>query len=499
MEDRGVKPVSTRKGLPTAHARILTLLPVAAWALLSGPLSAQEARALLDRASAAMGADGLNTIRIVDEGAGYTFGQAFIPGMPWPKITVHRRVRTINYVSGSFREELTLSRAEPKGGGGYPVSGQQKNEQYFSGSFAWNQTGTGPAASPRFAVERMHQLWITPHGVIKAALRNAGSLKLEGGPGNALAFTEPGRFMATAFLSADHLVERVESRFPDPVLGEVEAVTRYSDYRDFGGVQFPTRIQQSLGGHPVLDVAVLEVEPNASAEIQVPDPVRAAVEKVTIDKVAEGVWFVSGGSHNSVAIAMRDHLILVESPLNDGRTGPVLEQVRQLAPGKPIRYLINSHHHFDHSGGVRTAVAAGATIVTQAGNVAYLKRALAVPNRIAPDQLAQSGRKATFKQVKDKLVLADRERRVEIHRIQGNLHNDTFLMVYLPAEKLLIEADAYTPLPPNAPPPSPPNPNTVNLVDNLERLNLSVDRILPLHGPIVPVGALYAAIGRTAP
>ena len=91
---------------------------------------------------------------------------------------------------------------------------------------------------------------------------------------------------------------------------------------------------------------------------------------------------------------------------------------------------------------------------------------------------------------------ADVTRTVEIHRMQGSVHTDTFLMVYLPKEKLLIEADAFTPGPPNAPPASPPNALHVNLIDNIERLKLQVEGILPLHGRIVPVGELYRVAGR---
>ena len=79
-------------------------------------------------------------------------------------------------------------------------------------------------------------------------------------------------------------------------------------------------------------------------------------------------------------------------------------------------------------------------------------------------------------------------RPIEFHRIAGGPHSESFLMVYLPKEKLLIEADAFTPPPPNTPPPAVANANNVNLVENIERLRLPVDRILPLHGRVCPAG-----------
>ena len=190
---------------------------------------------------------------------------------------------------------------------------------------------------------------------------------------------------------------------------------------------------------------------------------------------------------------------MVEAPLFDGRTVPVIEQIKQLAPGKPIRYVVNSHSHFDHSGGLRAAVAEGAAIVTHAANKAYFESAFATPNKINPDRLAKSGKKAEVVGVTDKLVMNDGTRVLEIHHIRDSVHSDTFLMVYLPKEKLLIEADAFTPSPPNTPPPAQPDPNHVNLIENLERLKLSVDRILPLHGRVVPLAELYTAAGATMP
>lgn len=470
---------------------------LAAAALLAACATpAADAPATLERASSAMGAGGLKSIRYTADGTGYTFGQAYVPGAAWPKITVHAMARSINYDTASMREEITLSRAEPRGGGGYPLQGQQRNDLYVSGTMAWNVAG-GPVPGPRFVADRVHQLWITPHGVLKAAQRNKASASARGDGTTALTFTEPGRFVATAIVGADGLVQRVESRAPDAVLGEVEVITRYSDYKAYGGVRFPGRIEQVMGGHPVLDVTVREVEANAGVDIVAPEILRNVTERVVSEKIADGVWHVAGGSHNSVAIEMKDHLVLVEAPLNDGRTGPVIDAVKALVPGKPIRHVINSHPHFDHAGGLRAAAAEGATIVTQAANVPYFERAFATPNRIAPDRLTQSGKKAGFMAVGDKATLSDGSRTIDIHRITDGVHNDSFLMVHLPTEKILIEADAYTPLAPNVQPPAVPNANNVNLIANIERLKLAVDRIAPLHGRVVPLAELYATARAT--
>jgi glyoxylase-like metal-dependent hydrolase (beta-lactamase superfamily II) len=480
---------------------VVALLPLAV-GLVGCATPDIDGQAVIARANQAMGGNSLKTLRYSADGTGYTFGQAFVPGMPWPKITLHAFARSIHYDSASMRDEITLSRAEPRGGGGYPLQGEQRNDQYLSGAFAWNQAAAGPQPGPRFVADRVHQLWITPHGVLKAAQRNRASAQTRteaSASVTALKFSEPGRFDAIVIVGADGLVQRVESRAPDAVLGEVDVITRYSEYRDFGGIKFPGRIHQSMAGSLVLDLTVRDVQPNAPVDIAPPDAVRNAVERVTTEKLADGVWHVGGGSHNSVAIEMRDHLVLVEAPLNDGRSQPVIDAVKALAPGKPIRYVVNSHPHFDHAGGLRTAAADGATVVTQAANVAYFERAFATPNRIAPDRLTQSGRRASFLAVNDKATLSDGARTVDIHRITDSVHNDSFLMVHLPQERILIEADAYTPLAPNAQPPATPNANNVNLINNIERLKLQVDRIAPLHGRVVPLADLYTTASRPPP
>jgi glyoxylase-like metal-dependent hydrolase (beta-lactamase superfamily II) len=208
------------------------------------------------------------------------------------------------------------------------------------------------------------------------------------------------------------------------------------------------------------------------------------------------VWFLAGGSHNSVAIEMKDHVVLVEAPLYDGRVTAVLEEVKKLIPGKPVRYVVNSHSHFDHSGGVRAAVASGATLVVQQGAKAYFEKALANPSRITPDLLSKSGARPKVMGVASRHVFKDATRVVEIHHLRDPLHVDTFLMVYLPKERLLIEADAYTPGAPGAAAPAKPSPLHLNLVENLQRLKLKPERILPLHGRIVPASELYKAAGR---
>ena len=465
--------------------------------------AADDAEALLRRADAVMGGTALKSIRFAGSGTGAIFGQAYKPGAAWPRATYSSFARVADYENAAFREDFARGRAEPTGGGALPLMGQgeQRATFFLRGADAWNQTAPTVFVPAPVALDtRIHDLWTSPHGVIKAALKNKAKLDFVTENGKSVArvsFTEPGRFTATAFIDDGYFVERVESRLPHPVAGDTASVTRYTSYRMFSGVAFPTRIVQAQGGHPVLDIAISEVQVNAPSGIVTPDNVKAAPERVTAEKAADGVWFMAGGSHNSVAIEMKDHFIVVEAPLYDGRSAAVFAEVIKLAGNKPVRYVINSHHHYDHAGGLRAAAAIGANVVVSANAKAFFDKAFANPNRISPDLLAKSGKRARVIGLNPKKhVFSDGTRTVEVYPIEDGVHSHGFNMVYLPKEKILIEADAYTPQPVGAKPPSPPNGNNVNLVENIEGKKLAVERILPLHGRMVTLHDLYTTAGR---
>jgi glyoxylase-like metal-dependent hydrolase (beta-lactamase superfamily II) len=474
------------------------LIPLALAAVLLGACAHRDsAEAVLRQSHQAMGGAQLKTLRYAGSGSGATFGQAYVPGITWPRINIPSYARWVDYDNAFLREDSVRSRAEPNGGGAIPLMGlgEQRVSAWLRGEHAWNMTGPAAAAAPVARDGRIHDLWTTPHGVVRAALRNGARLRSESGM-SVVSFEEPGRFRATAWIGGDGLVQRVDSVMPHPVMGDTTLSTTYSGWRDHGGVKFPSRIVQTHAGVPVLDLNVAEVEVNAPAAADVPALVTAFTERVETQKVAEGVWHLAGGSHNSVLVEFADHLMLIEAPLYDGRAEAVLAEARRLVPGKPLRYVVNSHHHFDHAGGLRAAAASGATLVVSEPARPWFETAFAQANGIRPDALARSGRRAAFEGVLGKRVFSDGTRTVEVHFIEGSPHAQGFMMAWLPRERLLVEADAYTPGVPNAPAPAQPNPLHVNLVTNIERLALEVDRILPLHGRVVPYSELRTAARR---
>ena len=280
-------------------------------------------------------------------------------------------------------------------------------------------------------------------------------------------------------------------------------VTTYSGYKDFGGVQFPSRIVQTQDGFPALDLTITSVTANPAVAIEVPAAVRGVQPppvKVDVMKMGEGVYYLTGGSHHSLAIEMADHIIVVDTPNDEPRAVAVLAKAKELIPNKPIRYVVTSHHHWDHLGGIRAAMDEGATIVTHQSNKAFLERVAKTPHTIAPDRLASSKKGVKIRTVGDDATLKDATRVVELHRLQGYEHTGDMLVVYLPKEKLLGEPDAFTPPPQAGTALIPPAvPSAKALYDNIQRLKLDVQVITPFHGNrTTDVAEVAKAAGVTA-
>ncbi|MEQ1761386.1 MAG: MBL fold metallo-hydrolase, partial [Vicinamibacterales bacterium] len=445
----------------------------------------------LPAAAEALNAADTRTIQFSGSGKWFQFGQAPNPTLPWPAFDVSEYQAAINYETPAARVQLVRKQVvEP--GRVRPAPVEQRPDQYVSGTTAWNLAappgaapGTAPVPQPQPAAveERVAEIYSTPHGFLRGAQANNATVTEAGGGSEVTFSVGANRFVGT--INAQNQVEKVQTWIDNTVLGDTLVETTFSGYRDFGGVQFPARIQRVQGGYPVLDLTVSSVTANGAVDIAIPQAATAAPAAVvaTADVLAPGVWYIKGGTHHSVAIEQRDHIVVVEAPLTEERSNAVIAKVKETIPNKPIRYLINSHAHFDHSGGLRTYVDEGATIVTHQMNQAYYEQAWRASHALNPDRLERSKKTATFETFNARHTLTDGTRSIELYPIEGNGHNDAFTMVWLPREGILIEADAYTPTAADAPPPAMPNPFSVSLHENIQKLNLPVRQIAALHGP----------------
>jgi len=450
-----------------------------------------DAKAAIAAATKALGADNLKTLEFYGSGYDYAIGQAPNPSSPWPRFNDKTYTRTIDFDRPAARMQRIRTQAEnpPRGGGQQPIIGEQRQDQTApSGPALWDDL-----------------MMSVPYGFLKAAAvakdTAAKTQTIAGKKYTVITFTAANKAPASGYINGDNLVERVETKIDNNVLGDIPFETTFGDYKDFGGLKFPTHILQKQGGYPVLDLTIVDVKPNAAVNIAAAQPAPPAPSGPTpSEKLDEGTYLILGG-YAALAVDFKDYIVVVEGPQSDQRADAVIAKAKELIPNKPIRYVVNTHAHFDHAGGLRDFVAEGATVITQEMNRPYYEKVWANPHTLSPDRLAMHPRKATFKTVGEKLVLTGGDHTIELYHMTDFGHNDGMLLVYLPKEQIVLEADAFNPpAQPIAQTPAVISPYNQSLAANIERLKLPVKRIIPVHYPadnrVTTPAELAKAIGK---
>lgn len=510
--------------------------------LSGGIATAQEvdARAALQASLKAMGGENLKTIVITGAGASSLIGQQYDIQGNWPQFEVADYTRAIDFDAKWSREDYTRRQGNFPTFGRVPMA-EQRVTSIVSGAFAWDMRDNMPVPLTRPYLDgvpynelRQLELAITPHGFLKAALAasDAKAIRLAlvgasdfglsqfGRTVTIVSFTLLGKYKINGTIDDRNLVELVGTWFPNPVYGDMDYEMRYTQYQDFGGVKFPMLLHTHQGdprlnvAHNYYEYRVTSVKPNAPVmTMPVPESVRTAVAppvRVESQKLAEGVWLLGGGTHNSLLVEFKDYVAVVDAPNNESRSLAVIAEAARLVPGKLVQYVVNTHHHFDHAGGLRTYLSQGTTIVTHESNKQYYLDILfhPAPRTLQPDRMALfspmywiSRRPPPIETVAGeprstaKYVVTDGERILEIIKVQdvayelgdnsyrqGN-HSLDMLIAYLPKEKILFNADLYSP-PGQGAAPTQPTPSMRTLQQNIRKLKLDVAQHAPAHGRV---------------
>jgi glyoxylase-like metal-dependent hydrolase (beta-lactamase superfamily II) len=146
--------------------------------------------------------------------------------------------------------------------------------------------------------------------------------------------------------------------------------------------------------------------------------------------------------------------------------------------------LILSHHHHDHSGGIRAYAAIGAELIVAEGDRDFITQCLARPHTIRPDTLARTATQPTIRTVGDhRLSLGGGA--IEVHRISSP-HSAENLLVYVAGPKLLFNADLFNPglVPPGVAPPPYWLIFSRDFRRQVEALNLDIELLIGAHGAL---------------
>jgi glyoxylase-like metal-dependent hydrolase (beta-lactamase superfamily II) len=462
-----------------SYARVALLMTFA-----SAGAAAQDASTIIGNASKAMGADNVSSVTYSGSASNGNFGQSKSIAGPLAVTTITNYTRAIDLtVPASRATGATMPPAIP---GAPPPQ---------PGTFTQNITPTNAAWTQQL------EIWITPWGFLKGASANNAttrSQRIGGRTYNVVSWMTPQKspsgqaYRINGYINDQNMVERVETWVEHPILGDLLVDTSYSNYQDFGGLKVPGRIVQKRAGLQTFDAAITSATANPAniaqlltppqqgrggAPAAAPGGAPATAPAPQSEKLADGVYRITGG-YVALAVDMKDHIVVIESGQNEARGLAVMAEAKRVIPNKPIRYLVNTHAHFDHASGLAPFAAEGITIITHENNEEFLEKALGAPRTLVGDNLAKANRKPKIESVGDRKVLRSDTRTIELHHVKNLEHSDGMLIAFLPKERILFTGDFNVPAAGQ-----PVSPAIPTLVQNVERLKLDFDAHVLVHPP----------------
>jgi glyoxylase-like metal-dependent hydrolase (beta-lactamase superfamily II) len=386
-------------------------------------------------------------------------------------------------------------------------------------------------SGPRLAAAQRELLRGTVTGLVMAmhrdpeGVRPAGDIVVQGRSLPAVSY----RSLSVAFDPQTGLPERVRTLDYDSIWGDVNFDYVYSQWRDIGGVKVPLARKYELNGRMVQEISFTDVrlnQPIDTARLQIPAAALAGAAKpatgnvlhqwvlrrqyvgfymdsehpsydtrasqgLRLQEIAPGVHHVVGGTHNSLLVEMSDHLIVMDAPITDWQSRWVVNAAKEKFPNKPIRWVVLTHHHNDHAGGLRGYLAEGGTLVVGEGAGQHFRRVLSAPMTRNPDMRPYDFKRTPILEVPESHVMSDSRGRQVIVYVVDNPHAKGMLMAWVPDAKLGFVTDVWSPGPPL---PAKPNPGLVSVVNAVKKAGIQPERFAGGHGST----AEYASLARLA-
>lgn len=286
----------------------------------------------------------------------------------------------------------------------------------------------------------------------------------------------------------------------DPVLGDRRTITWYGRWQDAGGLSLPRQIDVEVNGRlqsqTVLTSVVLNPEPDP-ADFVVPDSMAARAPRtaaapppisVLLMNLGPGVWRAEGGSHHSLVVEQGNTLLVIEGPQSSARTGAVLDTLKSRFPSKPVYGVVMTHHHHDHSGGIRAYLVRGVRVIAHQRNARFVAGIAVAAKTVAPDRLSRSPGVPPIVPVQDSLVLGTGAEKVVLYPLVSS-HAGGLLAAWVPGAGVVFTSDVVSPAA-NAPP---ARQGSAELVGFAKAVGIAPARYAAGHGVVIDWSALEAA------
>ncbi len=467
--------------------------------------SYEQARRVLNVGVAAIGGESIvraKTSWRKLHGIGFNQGQSLRPGGPYYTRPIEITL-AVDTASRLIAEEVATVFI-----GGTPVRNRQILDLAHGIGYTLNiiTHAATPLSSSAFATA-LTALRRYPDFLLYRALERAETLrylseeKIEGRAQKVIMFTESDGTPVVLFFDAETgLLTKCEVFGDHPVFGDTTTEFFFSDYRPVPNGKWPFRIIMKNAGEIVQDLTYTEVVFDAPLNkdffVLPPDveqgPPPGDPTSVELTRLAEGVYAVGGSTYNSLCVVFDEYLLVVEAPMNEERSEAVLTKLKSLFPEKPVRYLIPTHYHIDHVGGIRRYIAEGATIVTTPGNEHFIRAIAATPHTAKPDALSRAPKEPHIEAFRGKRIFSDGRRSLELYDIGPSPHVEEIIIAYLPEEEILFESDLFSIPPIGRIPPA--SEATRHFAQKITELRLKVKIIVPGHGRLGTMDDLRKAL-----